>query len=361
MLLAHSPGAVPGLLGSKQAAHTWIAQPAAPRRVPSLAHHAFEARRRSGARCSVTSTQAELIHASRCKLGESPSWDERVQRLYYVDVNEHKVHVFDPATKEDYFIDCGEMTSAVMPSTNETQLVATLTRNVVVVDLDKRATTTVLATTPKEHGDKQWRFNDAKASPSGALILGRMFLDGPANEPGRLYSLDARRQHEGLATLLPSIPLPNGMTWDTKRKRMYQNETITQTVYVYETDDAGVPVREGAGKLKELHKLHIEEGNPDGLTIDADGNLWIALAKTDTIGCYNPDTGELLRKVSLPMPGASACTFGGPNLDQLFITMIADEGDQEQEECIKGGRGGLYVAHVEGVKGVAGAYKAALS
>lgn len=61
------------------------------------------------------------------------------------------------------------------------------------------------------------------------------------------------------------------------------------------------------------------------------------------------------------MCGTSACTFGGPNLDQMFITMIADEADKEREECIKGGRGGLYVAHIDGVKGVAGAYKAALA
>lgn len=303
----------------------------------------------------MATSSAELLYDCHCQLGESPIWDERIQKLYFVDINSKKLHVFDPATQEDTVIDAPLMITTNILTPDPDIVLATLHRTIVEVNVPNRTLGQTLSIVPEGHGVDDMRFNDGKAAPGGVLILGRMHLSMDPSNPGRLYSLDLRQRRKAdLGVLIPEIGLPNGMAWDTSKKIMYFNETLGKTIYAFETDSDGLPAMGPDGKLKEVRKLKLEEGSPDGMEIDADGNLWVAIADQDFVACYAPDSGKLLRKVTLPVKGPTCCTFGGKNLDQLFITTMAEEGGKER------GEGGLYVAK-PGAKGLGGAYRAGLS
>lgn len=98
--------------------------------------------------------------------------------------------------------------------------------------------------------------------------------------------------------------------------------------------------------------IHLDadtEGSPDGVAIDRDGNLWVAHEKGKQVGVYDADTGRKLHSVEMPVKRVSACAFGGPDLTQLFITTIKEEGEEHS--------GKLFVVDVEGTSGMSGSHK----
>ncbi|CAL8465500.1 g5036 [Coccomyxa elongata] len=227
-------------------------------------------------------------------------------------------------------------------------------RTIVTLDVRAKSFGKPLLEVPEDHGVDSMRFNDGKGSPGGAFIVGRMHSKWRDGEPGRLYRADVKigKLEELLGP--EEVGLPNGMAWDTARHTMYFVDTYAGTVTAYGTDEAGVPVKGANGKLQArcVVKVPKEDGIPDGMTIDRDGNLWVALAEGGALGCYDPDTGDLKRKVQLPVKKPLACTFGGPDLDQLFVTTRVEKGEGASEHW-----GSILSVRVPGVKGVDGGYQ----
>ncbi|KAK9805523.1 hypothetical protein WJX72_003241 [[Myrmecia] bisecta] len=299
----------------------------------------------------------ELVVNSRCILGESPVWDERTGTLYFVDINSKRLHAFVLATGQQYGLDFYEKVGTIAPTTDKSKLLAALSRDVVIVDLDKRLVGPAVATVPESHGVEEMRFNDGKASPAGVFVVGRMHNKWRDNNPGRLYAMRLQSIPESSTfqeLLTPEeVVLPNGMAWDTQRSLMYFVDTGLSTITAYKTDGEGVPVRNSDGKHDSRVVVTIpkEEGIPDGMTIAADGNLWVALADGGAVACYDANSGKQLHKVQLPVKRPTACTFGGPGLKQLFVTTREEPGNNPSEHW-----GGVFSVEVEGVKGAAAAY-----
>jgi sugar lactone lactonase YvrE len=152
------------------------------------------------------------------------------------------------------------------------------------------------------------QFNDGGADPQGRFYCGSMAVD---NTPGAgsLYRLDP----DGTVRIvLREVTVSNGIGWSPDGGTAYYIDTPTMRVDAFDHD----PDRGLSGRRPLVH-FDEADGVPDGLAIDADGHLWVAMHRGGTIHRYRPD-GTLDGEV--PVRNVTACTFGGPRLDQLFIT-----------------------------------------
>lgn len=165
------------------------------------------------------------------------------------------------------------------------------------------------------------RFNDGSCSPDGRILMGTMATnqktDGPKGQ-GALYSYG---DSEGFNRLERNMTIPNGMAWSVDKSTFYHVETADKTVFRYEYNRESGQIKNRRPALVLDH----EPGSPDGMAMDTEGRLWIAMWGQGGVVCYDPKTGAKVTELSVPDSYVSCCTFGGDNLDQLFITTARDE------------------------------------
>ena len=163
------------------------------------------------------------------------------------------------------------------------------------------------------------RFNDGKASPDGALFVGAMYRDQSdpqARGGGFLYRFTPET---GLVPIRDGISIPNGLCWSADHRTMYHIDTVTGQVMAYPYDPETGAMDEGAAIVR------LKEGGPDGMTIDADGNLWVARWGGYAVTQYSSVTGEVLADIPVPDRNTSCCCFGGSDMKTLFITTAMDD------------------------------------
>jgi sugar lactone lactonase YvrE len=153
------------------------------------------------------------------------------------------------------------------------------------------------------------RMNEGGCDPDGRFWCGSMAYD---QRPGgaALYRLDS----DGAAhTMMAGVTVSNGLDWSPDGSLAYYDDTATHRIDVFDYDrDTGLT---GRRPFVQFH----DDGNPDGLTVDADGGVWVALYGSGAVHRYTP-AGVLDAVVEVPAAQVTACTFGGPRLDQLFVT-----------------------------------------
>lgn len=155
----------------------------------------------------------------------------------------------------------------------------------------------------------QVRMNDGGCDPDGRFYCGSMAYDQRAGAAS-LYRLDPGG---AVTVVLTGVTISNGLEWSPDGSLAYYNDTATHRIDVFDYDrGAGLTGRRPFVRLPD-------DGNPDGLTVDAAGGVWTALYGSGTVHRYAPD-GALSDVIELPTPQVTACTLGGPELDQLFIT-----------------------------------------
>ena len=158
------------------------------------------------------------------------------------------------------------------------------------------------------------RFNDGKCDPAGRFWAGTISTVkkiGDAN----LYMFDLAGN---LSLKVPGVTNSNGICWNAEATVMYYIDTPTKKILAYpfenETGEIGEP------SLVVDTGVAGWEGSPDGMTIDAEGKLWVAMCHGGTVLRIDPLSGDLLYQVDLPCVETTACAFGGPNLERLFVT-----------------------------------------
>jgi len=158
--------------------------------------------------------------------------------------------------------------------------------------------------------DDQIRMNEGGCDPDGRFYCGSMAHDQRPGA-GALYRLDP---DGSVHLVLNHVTVSNGLDWSPDGSRVYYNDTATQRIDVFDYDrEAGLTDR------RLFVDLSAEAKRPDGLTVDGQGGVWVALSNGGAVRRYTPD-GVLDEVVEVPVRKVTACTFGGPNLDQLFIT-----------------------------------------
>lgn len=305
---------------------------------------------------SAAEPTCELACDAQCDLGESPIWDERTGRLYFVDINGNMIHYFEPASGTHRALPpLNQPVGTVVLTSDPNRLLAALERDVVEVDVEAGTTGRVLASTPEEHGVAGYRFNDGKVSPQGSLLVGRMHSKWRDGVRGRLYALHPGSSQLQEVMAPEEVQLPNGMAWDEAKRVVFYVDSGAETIVEYKTDDKGMIRRGADGRLEARTVSHLPTQHkhvPDGMTIDADGNLWVALGESGAVVCYSAQSGEELRRVALPVKRPTACTFGGAQLEHLYVTTRVEAGEGASAH-----HGGLFRVAIPGVKGAAPACK----
>jgi sugar lactone lactonase YvrE len=181
------------------------------------------------------------------------------------------------------------------------------------------------------------RLNEGGCDPDGRFYCGSMAYDQRTGA-GTLYRLDP----DGSVTAeLENLTILNGLEWSPDGTRAYFNDTPTGRISVLDYSRES-----GLTGLRTFVDIPVEAGYPDGLTVDSEGCVWVALYAGGAVRRYSPD-GTLDGIVEVAANNVTACTFGGPGLEQLFITTSRENLAPGQDPLA----GSLFLAHV-GVTGL---------
>jgi sugar lactone lactonase YvrE len=164
------------------------------------------------------------------------------------------------------------------------------------------------------------RMNDATCDPQGRLWAGTMAFDFQAGAAS-LYRIDAEH---AVTRVLPDLTISNGMGWSPAGDVMYFIDSTTYGVDAFPFDAASGEL----GTRERLITFSVDEGMPDGLTVDAEGGIWVALFGGGEVRRYRPDGGSW-GTIELPVTQVTSACFGGPTLQDLYITSAAVQLDAE--------------------------------
>ncbi|WP_320775050.1 SMP-30/gluconolactonase/LRE family protein [Streptomyces sp. CRN 30] len=246
----------------------------------------------------------DLAVRAEAELGEGPTWDPAAGHLIWVDILGCRVHTYDPATGRRAVRTTEQHVGAAKPRAGG-GLVLNLRDGVALLDPDGRLRVLHREAVPGR------RANDAAVAPDGSLWTGTMRYD-EARGGGTL----SRVTGDGtVTTVLDDVTVSNGTGWSPDGRLMYYIDTPTRRIDVF-TYDAGTGEVSGRRPLATVEE---GAGLPDGLTVDADGCVWVALWDGSAVRRYTPD-GRLDRVVDLPVPRVTACAFGGADLTDLYLT-----------------------------------------
>ena len=265
-------------------------------------------------------TGVELLVDAHAQVGEGPLWDEEQQVLYWVDILSSLLYIYDPATGENRALDVGRHVGTVVTRASGGLMLA-VREGFASFDLETQELT--LIANPEAHITGN-RFNDGKCDPAGRFWAGTMAYENPTNQ-GSLYRLDTDLS---VHKIFGDVAISNGIIWSLDHTTMYYIDTLRKNVRAFDyADDTGDISNE-----RVIINVPEEIGMPDGMAIDSEGMLWVAHYGGSCVSRWNPNTAQLLLKIDLPVTQVTACAFGGPNLDTLFITSAAQELDAAELE-----------------------------
>jgi sugar lactone lactonase YvrE len=249
----------------------------------------------------VRESTAEIFVPAGADLAEGPAWNQSAGCLVWVDILGRKVHLTEADGSARASFPFDRHVGAALPAADGTYLVV---RRDGFVTLDPRtgAVTPVLDVLADR---PDLRFNDAKADPRGRAFAGTMpYSDGDGT--GALYRLDAG---PAAKEVFAPTGLSNGLGWSPDGRTMYFIDTPADTVHAFDYDL-------DTGKLGARRVL-VEVHHPDGMCVDDDGCLWVALYGGSAVHRYTPD-GRLDAVIRLPVTNVTCCAFGPGG--RLYIT-----------------------------------------
>ena len=246
----------------------------------------------------------ETVVAAGAELGEGPIWDARSGRIAWVDILGRRIHLTDSVTGATESIETPLQVGAIAPRAKGGFVAALQDGFWVMGDGPARRIATVPEARPG------LRFNDGKCDPAGRFWAGTMAYDQAAGAAA-LYRLDA----EGRPTrVIDGVTISNGLDWSIDGTAMYYIDSPLHRIDVFDFEPATGEI----ANRRIAIQIPRETGTPDGLTIDADGGIWVALWGGGAVHRYLD--GRLDQVIKLPVSKPTSCAFGGAELDELYVT-----------------------------------------
>jgi sugar lactone lactonase YvrE len=277
-------------------------------------------------------------------LGEGPWWDLRTATLLWVDIDGRRLHRHDPASGATETTTLPALASAVVARARG-GLALALEDGIRVtapgIRLAGPGAGELRPFALLEDDDPSTRMNDACCDRAGRLWVGSIAKDDRPGA-GSLYRVDP----DGSVTrVLCDLSISNGIDWSPDDRLMYFIDSETRRVDVLDYD---LETGQASGR-RTLVELPDGAGLPDGMTVDAEGCLWVATWDGWSLRRYRP-SGELDRIVRLPVARVTSCAFGGPDLEELYVTS-ASTGLSDAELREQPLAGALFVLRT-GVRGL---------
>jgi sugar lactone lactonase YvrE len=257
--------------------------------------------------------QPTQVDAPVCTLGEGPVWDARDQSLYWVDIPEGRVHQIAADGSLSSW-DTGQPVGTVVPRSSG-GLVVAVQDGFMALDPASGALTT-LAEVERDRPEN--RMNDGACDRAGRFYAGTM-ADDESPGAGALYRLDPDLS---VTRLVTGVGTSNGIGWSPDERLMYYIDSQVNRVDVFDYDPATGQI-EGRRPFAAVGKGDVV---PDGLTVDADGGVWVAVWGGYALLHHDP-AGSVIETVDLPAAQVTSCVFGGPDLNRLYITTAAGPGE----------------------------------
>ncbi|AFU99495.1 SMP-30/gluconolactonase/LRE family protein [Simiduia agarivorans] len=282
--------------------------------------------------------QPRCIWDGKATLAEGPCWMADENALYWVDIQQHRLHRLSLADQSHRTWHIAEQVTSIAKDYRGNYVVTIRSGFAyLVLEADHGAIKPIVL--PESHRPAL-RFNDGKVDAAGRYWAGTMD-DGEREATGKLYCLDA---DGGLRIMDEPYCISNGPTFSPDGKTLYHTSTTERTIYQFDVA--------GDGRLSHkrvFYRVPEGEGYPDGMTCDAEGCIWLCHFFGWQLSRLSPG-GKKLSAITLPVSNVTSCAFGGDDLDTLYIT-TARWALTEQQLAEQPLAGGVF-AVCPGVKGM---------
>ncbi len=272
----------------------------------------------------------EIIFDEKLLVGECPTWDDRTKELLFVDIRGKCYYKMDYATGAYQKFDVPQMIGCLALCENG-DILLSMEDGIYRQPPDGPM---VLAHQNEQiRGD---RFNDGKVGPDGSYYVGT----AGADYSGAFYRLTENR----LELLFGGCSCSNGIDWSADEGTLYYCDSNFRKVERFSFSETGHSL---SGRETILN-IPQSEGVGDGMAIDAEGNIWLAIWGGSCLWHINPRTGEIMDKIQIPAKQVSSCCFAGPDMKDLIITTASVRTDEATDPYA--GKIFRYRATVGGVK-----------
>ncbi|XP_068619545.1 regucalcin-like [Battus philenor] len=282
--------------------------------------------------------------------GESPVWDAETQNLYFVDVYAQNVHKLDYNTGKisTKHIGYGQVNVVSLISGSKRQLVAVRT-GLYLLDWTVEGDSALRLLTVLDDGMPDNQINEGKSDVEGRFWVG---TKGPQSgddvtlDKAALYSVE-QESHTHVHTHLKPVSISNGIAFALNNSLMYYIDSPKQKIEAFDYDSQRGEIS-GRRTIIDITAYGYDEAIPDGMTIDNKGHLWVALMFGGAVLHIDPDKREVVYGYKLPVSRTTSVCWGGPKMDELFVTTGRNPASTKQEPLA----GALFTIRATGSKGV---------
>lgn len=252
--------------------------------------------------------EPEMLCDYACETGEGPLWHPQEQRLYWVDIPAGRLFRYDPATNHhELCLDTGGDAIGGFTVQADGGLLLFMSRGAIRT-WHNGTISTIHDEIPAE---RDTRFNDVIADPAGRVFGGTMVTP---QRSGQQYRVDT---DGSLHVVMDDVLIPNGMGFTPDRRAVYFTDSRRHTISLFDYDEATGAITNQRPFVSVPDSA--TEGIPDGMTVDAAGNVWSARWDGSCLVRYAPDGVETGR-VLFPVKKVSSVTFGGPDYTDMYVT-----------------------------------------
>lgn len=276
---------------------------------------------------------------SSCLLGESPVWDPDTEHLFWVDLHGGKLHRFDTSSSQHDILDFKKEVCAIARCDSGLLLVAFKRKLAVLEEFHTDALKLKTTLLPRNGV----RFNDGQIDPGGRFWIGTM-SEIKGKSKGVLMKVNPEFRAK---TELRQLDVSNGMCWSPDASQFYHVDTGKYEITAYD-----FAIQRGEiSNPRIIIQIPRSWGKPDGMTIDEEGKLWVALWGGWAVSRWDPETGSCIGMIDLPVSQVSSCVFGGKGYSDLYITS-AKVGLGKKKSLEQPLAGSVFKISIPGVRGI---------